>query len=241
MQNRLIVLAATAACGAGAANAGMMFAEVDQLGGEARMNAGVIDGVFGTSPTEFSNSALGAIHADISSDVDTSNRVSFALLQTDAGLAFATLVDQPALFSGDRGMEEFRLLMLTSAPIGSDAFTNDDGVDLGAPSVLGGREVVGGAFGWNDSTDLADGFAWAGLQAGDFVNASFTEGMDDFVSADAFQFLSYNADTESWEVVATGDFTNAGQFAYSAQIVPAPASVAALGGVGLIGLRRRRR
>lgn len=235
------MLAAPIGLAAGVANAGMMFAIVDEVGGDVRMDARALDGVFGDTPTNFSDSALLAIHMDIAGDVDTSGRVSFALLQTDSGLAFATLVDQPDAIGGPRGEQQNQLSMLTTAPLSTDAFINDDGSDLGAPFTLGGRNVVGGDFVWSGSNDPADAFAWAGLGAGDFVNASFTQGDNSLLTRDVFQFLSYNADAEAWEIVATSNFSSADQFSYSAQIIPAPAGLFALGAVGLTAARRRRR
>jgi hypothetical protein len=244
--SRITFGAATAASVAlaGAVQAGTVV--VDGLGGAVSMQSKEIAGVFGASSPSFTRDALGAIHDDLhAGGITTDGLVTFILADTDAGLAFVTLVDDDTI--GDGAAEyDSQLGMTTTAPDTGVRFINDVADDIDLFYEPGnGTKTAAGEFTW-DSTRYGDGFAWAELEEGDFVSFNFTKDGSEYASfpglesEDTFQFLSWNG--EAWEVLATGEFSVNDQFAFSFTVIPLPAPVA-MGLAGLVGvgvIRRRR-
>ncbi len=251
MTFRSAAIAGALLCAAGqTAHAAATFALLDQIGGTVQMNAGVVDGVFDTDMDVFTDEAMESIHLSLSdSAIETEGFVTFVLLETDMGIAFATLVDEQLADMPPvaRGANPNTVLMTSDAPEKVFDLTNDDGDDLNDAFVLGGRNQIGGEFEWNASgADEADAFAWTGFETGDFVGFSFTSTESTFTNdglneVDTFQFVSWDKESEAWEIVATAEFTVNDQYGFTAEIVPAPGSTAILlaGAVALTGRRRR--
>ncbi len=241
MKKQTLLAAAGIAIAGMAASAQAGKVVVDGIGGAVTMESATIPGVFDASSPVFTNSALSAIHNDLKGKgITTDGVVTFILMDTTDGLTFAALVDdvtQPGGFNGFTAS----LGMSTTAPITGVDFINDANGDITQQLNPGNGTITSaGLFDW-DADHLGDAFAWANLDAGDFVSFNFTEQDDTsagLASTDTFQFVSWNG--AEWEVVANGDFTNDGQFAFSFTVLPVPAA-ALMGVAGLAGVVIRRR
>jgi uncharacterized protein (TIGR03382 family) len=235
----------------------MFFAEVDGIGGAGVIHAGPAPGVFGGGdPSDFSAPAVASLHTTLNDDgVQTDGRVTFLLLETDNGLSFATLVDRVELVDNPRGIppEDLALAMVSTAPTSAPGRVFDNPNDLDPIFQSGGRNIASGDFFW--ASGLAfDGsaHAWTNLAQGDFVTYSFTErpetiGPNALSTDPTFQFATYDNESGTWSLLPSsgvtndGNFTDLGQFAFSAEIVPAPGAALPMLGAGLAVLGRRRR
>jgi len=256
--HRLSTISLGVLVSAHAAQGSMLFAELDGLGGSAIMRAGPAPGVFGGGdPGDFSAPGVSGLHEVLNNDgIQTDGRVTFTLLETDQGLAFATLVDRVELVDlPARGLsEDLALAMVSTAPTTSPARVFDDLNDLDPVFASGARNILAGDFFWSSALEFDGGAqAWTDLVAGDFLTFSFTErpssiGEDALATSPTFQFATFNEDAGAWELIPSsdvtnlGNFTDLGQFAFSAEIVPAPGAAAPmmLAGLGLLRRRRRR-
>ncbi len=253
MKNGIILSVGAAALLASAGAAQAATASIDGLGGEVQIVSGVIDGVFGTSSPDMSPSALANIHGTLMDDgIETNGKVTSVFLETDNGLAWVILVDKQLFGDDDRGGPAASLLFASTADGDKDPFINDD-EEMEIAVFGGGLQAANGQFNWNSDGE-GDGFAWAGLEPGDFMTFQFEEiksittqrggtaptspGLD---STDTFQFASWTGD--SFELMPDmGSFSIDNQFAYSVTILPLP-QPAMLGLAGLAGLgviRRRK-
>ena len=230
-------------CVAGAVHAGTV--TVDALGGPVQMNSTSISGVFGNASPVLTNSALSAIHGSLNSDgVSTASKVTFVLLDTDAGLSFVTLVDNNPNSEG-AGAGDSSMGMSSTASSLNQEFINDQGSDITTLIDPGfGLQTAAGDFNW-DSDNEGDGFAWANLAIGDSATFNFAKYLGDSPTSpglsdvDTFQFVSFSG--ESWEVVSVGSWTENSQFAFSYTVVPLPAAFGVgLAGLVLVALRPRR-
>jgi len=219
--------------------------DVDGIGGAVRMKSKAIDGVFDAASPNFSNAALDAVHADLhASGINTDGVVTFLAADTDDGLSFMALVDDNTQGTGEADFDS-QLSMVSSAPDTASHYINDRNQDIGLFFGSGnGTKSAAGEFTW-DSDRYGDAFAWAALDTGDFASFNFFRGGSEFDSFpglagdDTFQFVSWNG--ESWEIVATSEFSGAGQFAFSFTVIPLPAPVLmGAAGLGLVAWRRRK-
>lgn len=232
---------------------------IDEIGGAVFMESKNLTGsVFGgfASPT-FDNGVLKSVHDDLAADGITTNAfVTFALVDTDSGLAFLTLVDDETLGSSP-GFSGFNSILglVTTADAAKSEFINDAGGDMTGMLSSPGQQTFGGEFKW-DSAVRGDALAWAGLVKGDTLSFDFDEvlapGADSDGSngvettanglggVDTFQFVSWVGGT--WTIVATGNFSDAQQFSFTAKVIPLPtsASLALVGMLAAAGIRRRR-
>ncbi len=234
-------------------------ASVDGLGGEVLMRSGSVDGVFSTMSPVFSSSDLEAIHEDLNDDgVATDGLVTSILLDTaDGSLAWAVLVDSENPDEDFRGAPDSALEMSTTGNATHMEFINDSGSDIDTVIVPGSSKTAFGFFRWESATE-GDAFAWDNLLTGDSFSFDFFEDTDITgpfgdrgglpSNIDGFQFVSFNRNTEAWEVVAMGDFTqtqpgNPPQFSFSVNIlVPTPqAALMGFAGIGGLGVIRRRK
>jgi len=218
------------------------FVTVDDIGGSVVMHAGDLPALFQGGPTDFTNGDLDWVHLALNgSGVQTDGFVTFMLANTDAGLTFITLVDEPG--AGGPDPLDSQLLMSTTAPDTLTRFVNADANDDVAWFAFDGIQTQQALWQW-DGADEGQGFAWGNLHNGDFVSMFFTDQGTPALTGNAasqgrpFQFLSFNG--EDWEQVAVRDFTAADQFAFTFTAVPAPGAIA-LFGMTLVSPRRRRR
>jgi len=242
MQITRVVAAASAIAVVGVAEAKSVL--IDGLGGGISLRAGNISGIAfgGESDPRFTVPTLAAVNSAVKADgVTTAGMVSILLAQTDVGLSLMALVDdqqEGALFQSFDSSLGFTSTVSRSDVSGPDQWIND--VVTATPDIQvavdipGNLQFAGGSFDWDAASGMGDGFAWSGLQAGDFISMGFTEFADL-----SFQFLSW--DGSSWGVVETADFSSGGQFAFSARVIPLPmgAGLGLLGLVGVAGARRR--
>ena len=252
MKKTTMIAAAAAAGLAGSAMASTLqdTATVDGLGGAVTMKAFDFSGtVFGgATPPNFTTSSLASMHTLISDDVETDNKVTFVLGLVNAdgdgsndpdSLGFFALVDKEfGSFSAVNNSIE----MFSTASASNVQWINDAGDGLTTTSGQSGA-TSSGTFGWDDD-GKGDGFAWTNLSGGDFMSFNWFEtqfdgsGLFD-TNIDGFQFVSWTG--SEFEVVATGDFSSAGQFAFSVTVIPLPpAAFAGLAGLGLAAVARRR-
>ena len=125
-------------------------------------------------------------------------------------------------------------------------FINDNGADIVGHLDPGtGIQTAAGSFTW-DSDNEGEGFAWAELVAGDFLSFNFTKserthpGLHD---VGTFQFVNWDSVLGEFVLVASRDFTQNDQFAYTVSIAVPLAQPALLGMAGLAGvgcIRRRK-
>ncbi len=228
----LVLAAATLAS---AASAGVI--NVSQIGGGLILNSGPAPVVL--AEPSFAPGSLAALHAAMNaSGVVTDGRITFAAIDTQAGLGMIALIDQIAVPGA-------------AAP-GNVHFDGvSDGTSTGYttdPILItpgGGPTRVGfGDYSWNSNGD-GDAFAWASLSIGTNMTWRFqTNGPLGLDVPTTFQFVTWTG--AGWSALAVDPsqltFSANGEYGFSANVaVPTPgvASLAALAGVA--GLRRRRR
>jgi hypothetical protein len=230
-------------CLSSLANAGTVV--IDALGGPVQMHSTTVNNVFGSASPVLTNSALTSIHDSLNADgVGTAGKVTFVLLDTDAGLSFVTLVDNNPNGEGS-GTADSSLSMTSTANTLNQEFINDQGSDITTLVDPGfGLQTAAGEFNW-DSDIEGDGFAWANLAVGDTATFNFDKLFGDLPTSpglsdsDTFQFVSFNG--ESWEIVSVGNWTDNNQFAFSYTVVPLPAALGVgLAGLAMVTLRRKR-
>ena len=173
-----------------------------------------------------------------SSGVATDGMITFVLLNTEAGLTFAALIDDPNA-AGAGGTST--IYLTTTAPSSAEWYLNDYPSDFDASfDPYGVTETVAGSYTWFHNSN-GDAFAWTGLETGDAVSFNWTLGNAPGLANLPFQFVTWNG--EGWDVLATEGWTPDCQFAFSFTVVPLPAALlmgaAGLGGVA--ALRRRRK
>lgn len=225
---------------AGAAQANTIY--IDGLGGEVALSAGNLTNVLGSGAPAFTTLQLAAVHASIqSSGVNTDGVVTFLLAYTGSGLTFMTLVDdQNAQTEGPVTMSH--LGMTSTAPATAQHWINDYPNDIQTLiNPFGITQTAAGQFNWNGE-HAGDGFAWSNLEEGDGLTFNFSDmGGSALNNGSAFQFLTWTGN--QWQIVSTGSFSETGQFAFSAVVVPLPAPVlmgiAGLAGVAVLSRRRR--
>jgi len=219
---------------------------IEQIAGGITLNSADLSAtVFGAGEPGWSNASLASVHAALNaSGVVTENKVTTLLADTDHGLALLTLIDRET--NGAQQPSDAMIHMASFGHGANLAYINDVGGDVMiTPSSATSRLAVGN-FDWNSST-AGDGFGWANLVEGNTMTFHFDKisgtslGLDD---PDTFQFVTWTG--TNWAVVpitqAQGSFTEAGQFAYGARVIPLPGTVA-LGAGPLLALalvRRRR-
>jgi len=229
---------------AGSAHAGSIV--LDGLGGPVVVTSkDLSSNVFDAGSPNFTNEALEFVTNDIKADgIKVDRVITFALVDTDHGLAFLTIVDditQPG--TGNR--LDSQVGMSTTGPDSLRGWINDANEDIDQffdpPN---DTQTYAGFFTWNADRQ-ADAFAWSDLAKGDFVSFNFTRNGPDFGTHpglrqnDTFQFVSWNG--EEWEVVASSQFSNRDQFAFSFTVIPLPAPlVLGLVGLTVAGIARRR-
>lgn len=233
----LLAGAAVAALTAGASAA---FVIVDDLGGPVQMNAIDLPGALGGEPGDFTDGDLNAVHVALNNGgISTDGYVTFVLAETDAGLTFFTLVDQPT--TPLAGTLDSEILMSTTGPDTLSAWFNADGDDQTNLVGFDGSQTAQAVWTW-DGADEGRGFAWGGLVNGDSVSMFFRDrGAPALGPGEqpAFQFVSM-VDGEL-EQVATADFTINSQYSFSFFTIPGPGAMALLGLAGFVGGPRRRR
>jgi len=226
-------IAAAAVCGSTLADSVI----INGLGGPVTMNSFSMD-ILENAPSVFSDADMDSVHDSLhASGIVTDKRVTFVLLNTAAGLTFATLVDDPNA-SGSSSYQS-TLNMSTTAPSSTDWYVNES---QDVDQVLDPYNItttIEASFRWAHRTD-ADGFAWANLDAGDSSAFEFERGSGSGLINAPFQFASWNG--SSWELVACPGWDQCGQFAFCFTVVPLPAALAlgAAGLGGVIALRRRK-
>jgi len=211
---------------------------IDGLGGplvleSAGMN--VLNGEAGELLAE----DLDVLHAAIQADgVVTDRAVTFVLLNTGAGLSFMSLIDDS--LRGGKDPATTLLDMASTGPSSLDYYINDAADLDGVFDPFGVTQTVSASFSWRQNY-ASDGFAWANLQEGDSATFNWTlVSGTGLATSTPFRFVTWNG--ESWEMIATGDFSADDQFAFSFTVVPLPAALlmGAAGLGGLAAMRRRR-
>ncbi|MDY7109717.1 MAG: hypothetical protein SYC29_13865 [Planctomycetota bacterium] len=235
---KLLAGIACIALGAGAQAAYIL---IDDIGGPVEMRPGTMPGMLDPGSGLLTEDAMSSAHAVLNdAGIATDGYVTFILAQTQAGLAFTSLIDSNGDIPAGPGLADSALALSTTAPISLDYYVNAEGDDLTDWSDLGnGLQKFEALYGWDDS-DEGDGFAWSGLALGDSVSFHFTDvnaqGLD---QDEPFRFVSYNGG--EWSVVATGDFSAGRQFVFSFQVLPTPGALGLLALAGLRAGSRRRR
>jgi hypothetical protein len=216
---------------------------VDDIGGSVDMHARPIDGLIDPGSTVIAEDDLAQLHTDLNfAGIDTDNKITFLLAETEGGLTFIALIDsnmeqQPGqlVFSADQS-----LVMSTAAPSTLNRHVNAEPEDSTFWADGGnGIQNFDALFHWDMATE-ADAFAWSNLATGDAVSFHFTDINAAMMGpGDPFQFLSWGRD--GWEVVATDDFSSNDQFVFSFNtVIPAPGALGVFALAGLCGRRRRR-
>ena len=205
------------------------------------LRTGSVEGILNDSMDQFGDDALSLIQSSLANaDVDTDGRVTVLGLDTDQGISVVFLVDSSEMLDG---VGDSSLSFQTTAPIGRMAWTNDQPDEINDfYHDTSGNQTAYGTFSWNSITG-GDAFAWTDLEFGDEINSLFAmaeagdatfPGLD---STDTFQFVSWN-DEGGWFVAENAEFTSAGLYGFSAQVIPAPGAIALLG-LAIIARRRR--
>lgn len=206
----------------------------DGLGTGLLLEAGpMLDLFAGVGEHQFSSAQLRMVHeALFESGINTDGIVTIVPVMSADGLSVLTLVDDPN--SGVAGAMN-RLAMTATAPLTTGYYMNDLSTDgLTANSGADG-ETMDVMFNWRENR--GDGFAWAGLAAGDQLVFDFEVIEGDLLGdADSVQFVGWTG--ESW--AQAGIYGGVPEFGTTISVVPA-APAFALGLVGLAGVRSRRR
>ena len=236
----LLAGAATAALTAGASAA---FVVVDDLGGPVKMNAVDLPDILDGQAPDFSDNELSGVHTVLNANgIATDGYVTFLLANTDAGLSFLSLVDNPDPIGAGNGGLTSEMLISTTGPDTLSAWFNADGDDQTSDIGFGDSRTAQAIWTW-DGDDEGRGFAWSNLQNGDTVSMFFRDRGTPALGGDqhpVFQFISY--EDGEFQQVATAEFTIADQYVFSFFTIPGPGAVALLcGAAGLAGTSRRRR
>lgn len=243
MMNRTLcvfLLAGTAASAASAAVIG-----ISNIGGGLVMNSGPVGGgAFGNAQSNWTSASLASVHANLNaSGVATNGRITFVAADTDHGLSFMALVDQE-LVSAAGASGHVHLDTVSNDT--SSAYVNTVGGGFAIAPMGTDSRIATGDLEWN-SNGGGSGFAWADLVNGNiqtfrftFVNGAFL-GLNDVAT---FQFATWTGN--SWSVISVPDalmsFSATGDFAFSANVIPAPSVVLAAGIPALaVSMLRRRR
>jgi hypothetical protein len=209
------------------------------------LHAGDFGNLFGNSDV-WRGSMLREVHSQLhDSGINTDRRVTFLLAETDRGLSFITLVDDPTQSgTGDRLMSEVTMESFASdESIGSITDRRGDiQTEFDPPS---NGQIADGAFCWN-ADKKGEGFAWTNLALDQFMSFSFDRNGPHYRThpglrrPKTFQFASWNG--ERWEIVARRKFID-GAFDFSFTVIPLPpAAWLGLAGLGMVaGVRARRR
>jgi hypothetical protein len=229
------------ACMAFSAGVQAAYIIVDDIGGPVQMHPGSLPGMLEPGSGVLTEAAMSSVHTSLNNaGIATDGYVTLLLANTNAGLAFAALIDSNADNPAFSTLSDCTLAMSTTGPISLDWYVNAEGDDLTDWADLGnGLQKYEALYGWDD-THEADGFAWAGLAVGDSVSFHFTDVDAQGLDPDTpFRFLNYTGN--GWQVVAAGDFSSADQFVFSFQVLPAPGAFCLLLLAGLKPSSRRRR
>jgi len=206
----------------------------DGLGTGLSLEAGPMSWLFdGVDAHAFTSQQLGMVHNALgASGIDTDGIITILPVMSADGLSLLTLVDDRA---GGPAGEMNRLAMHSVAPTGTGYYVNDLSTDpLNAASGAEG-ETMDVQFNWRENR--ADGFAWAGLGAGDIVDFDFEQIEGNLLGDDdSVQFVGWTG--EGWE--RAGIFGGVDEFGTTISVIPG-APVLALGVIALVSARRRRR
>lgn len=241
MTKTLLLCACVGTLGSAAA-AGQI--AISDIGGGIVLNSGpLFASAFGNDQTAWTTASLSAVNLSLNAaGIVTNGRVTIIAADTDRGLSLMAIVDQEL----GGGVASMGNLNIDSSANGSNLAycANTGGGITVTPNGFGSR-TASGNFVWN-SNGSGDGFAWAGLNAGNAITMRFnrvsgqTLGLND---PGTFQFVTWTGTT--WAAVtvpsALQSFTQSNDFGFSASVlVPAPSS-AALAGLAMLPLLRRRR
>lgn len=245
MQNRIIVASLVAAMLGAAGSAAIAGSVViEHVGGGITLTSGDLSStVFGTVQPTWTNASLASVHAALNADgVNTDNKITTLLADTDHGLALLVLVDHE---TNSTGGSNNAAVHMASFGYGSNlGYVNDvNEALLVTPNSPTSRLAVG-SFAW-DSMINGDGFGWADLIVGNTLTFQFDRlagaplGLDD---PNTFQFVTHTANGWRTVTLSTADtsFTDAGEFGFAAVVIPLPGA-AALAGLPLAGVAVRRR
>ncbi len=203
--------------------------------GSYQLQSHSISGILEDTSPYLSTSDLAAIHQDLNVwGVNTDAKISLVPINTSAGLALFTLMDQE-LGGGDSGIDA-SVGVVSTASNNLSLYINDstqDAWDLIQPPF--GSQTLGATFVWG-SIGSGDGFGWAGMEVGDALSYNFSSIVGDAgLDAEAFQFVSWQ---DGWSVVGSDGFKDDGSQVFTGSVIPAPPAALVL---AAFAFNRRRR
>ncbi|MDG2054591.1 MAG: hypothetical protein P8J86_07780 [Phycisphaerales bacterium] len=254
--NKLLVLAgATSMMLSGSLFAGQI--SVDAIDGGLSLNAADLNSILFTdaSPT-FAVTDMYNVQEHIlnhSSGISLDGQVTIFAAETTMGLSIISLIDEQEDPSRGVAVTDTALGFSSTAYSTAARMVRDvDGTIT--QTEIAGLQTAAGFFEW-DSTNQGSAFAWTELVAGDYGTFNFHSGNEESeppypyptfpgLEADGtFQFLTWNEDSNEWELVNTSSFSANDQFAFAFNVLPVPSAlgIGAAGLLGLVSIRRRRK
>ncbi|MBC8203496.1 MAG: hypothetical protein H8E91_06665 [Planctomycetes bacterium] len=203
--------------------------------GSYQLQSHAINGILDGAAPFLSTDDLATIHQELNGwGVETNGKITLLPINTPAGLALFTLMDQET-GGGDSGIDA-SVGIVSTASNSLSMYINDatqDAWNLIQPPF--GSQSLGATFVWG-SIGSGDGFAWAGMEYGDALSYNFSsiEG-DGGLDAEAFQFVSWD---EGWKILGSDGFKTDGSQVFTGSVVPAPPAALLL---TVFALNRRRR
>jgi len=202
---------------------------IDGLGGPVNMESLPLS-ILGNAPHDFTDGDMATVHTSLhGSGIVTDGFITCVLLNTDAGLTFAAMIDDAFASNASQIGGSSSIFMATTAPSSAEWYVNDVADFDAAFDPQNITETVAASYEWSHD-EGADAYAWTNLEAGDSVSYNWTLDSAPGLASTPFQFVTWNG--ESWEVLATGNWTDDDQFAFSFTVVPLPAAL----GLGMLGL-----
>jgi hypothetical protein len=203
--------------------------------GSYQLQSHAMNGILGGASPFLSTDDLAAIHQELNGwGVETDGKITLLPINTPAGLALFTLMDQE-LGGGDTGIDASVGIVSTASNTLS-MYINDstqDAWNLIQPPF--GSQTLGATFVWG-SISSGDGFAWTGMEYGDALSYNFSSiNGDAGLDAEAFQFVSWD---DGWSVLGSDGFKDDGSQVFTGSVVPAPPAAFLL---TVFALNRRRR
>ena len=203
--------------------------------GSYQLQSHSIAGILEDTSPYLSTSDLTAIHQELNVwGVNTDAKISLLPIDTPAGLALFTLMDQE-LGGGDSGIDA-SVGLVSTASNDLSLYINDstqDAWNLIQPPF--GSQTLGATFVWG-SIGSGDGFGWAGMEYRDMLSYNFSSIVGDAgLDAEAFQFVSWD---NGWSVVGTRGFDGDGTQTFTGSVIPAPPAALVL---AAFAFNRRRR